>query len=275
MAFIEVNGVRLFWREAGSEHRGGPGQTIVFVHGFQGNAGVWRTQFETLSDRYHTVCLNNRGRDPSALPSGVENYSLDHFAADLDAFIEAQGYDKIALVGWSMGVSTSLAYLKNHGQERVAALILVDGSPSFQQFPRPAEAQAQIDQAATREVAPPGQSTQVWGQEFGSISEDCKAGSMQSMAETDFLPFLLDIKVPTAVLHGRFDERIPYEAGQALAEGIPGARLRNFTTSGHSPMWDAPGRFDREIVHFIARVTATEDKEAFTNREANQRYARR
>ena len=78
--------------------------------------------------------------------------------------------------------------------------------------------------AATREVAPPGQSTQVWGQEFGSISEDCKAGSVQSMAETDFLPFLLDVKVPTAVLHGRFDERIPYEACQALADGIPGAR---------------------------------------------------
>ncbi|HJN92704.1 MAG TPA: alpha/beta fold hydrolase, partial [Dehalococcoidia bacterium] len=96
MGTIEVNGLNLFWHEAGAEHQGaGPGRTIVFVHGFQGNAGVWRTQLESLTDRYHTVCLNNRGRSPSEQPEGVENYTLDHFASDLDAFIEKQGYEAI------------------------------------------------------------------------------------------------------------------------------------------------------------------------------------
>jgi non-heme chloroperoxidase len=280
MATTEVNGVDLFWHEAGTEHKGaGPGRTIVFVHGFQGNAGVWRKQFETLTSRYHTVCLNNRGRSPSEQPEGVENYTLDHFAADLDAFIEKQGYESITLVGWSMGVSTCLQYLKNHGQSRVACLILVDGSPNFQKFPRPAEAAAAIEAAnaaaAKREVAPPGATTAVWGEEFGAISADCMQGSMDAIQASDFLSFLGEITVPTEVFHGRSDERIPFEAGEALALEIPGARLRNFTVSGHSPMWTEPGRFDREIIHFIGRVTSDADeREKFANQSANQRYKR-
>ena len=280
MAFIELNGLQLFWHEAGTQHRDGPpGSTILFVHGFQGNAGVWRRQFETLSDRFHTVCLNNRGRAPSEVPEGVEQFNLDPFAADLDAFVEAQGYDQFCLAGWSMGVSTCLSYLKNHGQERVNSLILIDGSPNFQKFPRPPEAQALIDQAAAdaagREIAPPGETPTIWGEHFSPISADCREGSQNSLREADFLPFLLDIAVPTAVFHGRHDERIPFEAGQALADGIPSAALRNFTVSGHSPMWTEPGRFDREISSFLARVNAREDRESYANRQQNQRYQRR
>ena len=40
-------------------------------------------------------------------------------------------------------------------------------------------------------------------------------------------------------------------------------------------MWTEPGRFDREITSFIARVNAREDRESFANRVLNQRYARR
>lgn len=273
MAFIDVNGVRLFWHEAGAEHRGTPGHTIVFVHGFQGNAGVWRRQFETLTDRYHTVVLNNRGRAPSDAPAGVENYTLDHFAADLDAFIEAQEYDQLTLVGWSMGVSTCLNYLRNHRQDRLQALILVDGSPSFRKFPRPQPHPAE-QEAPAREVAPPGESPEVWGERFGPITDDCRQGSLKAIDEADFLPFLIDVTVPTEVLHGHNDPLVPYAAGEALADGIPSARLRNFTVSGHAPMWDEPGRFDREIGHFIARVTAEIDPDKFENRALNQRYQR-
>ena len=177
-----------------------------------------------------------------------------------------------------MGVSICLNYLKKYGQDLVNCLILIDGSPNFQKFPRPGRAQAAIDAAAEAgppEVAAPGESPTIWGEHFSSISADCLEGSQNSMHGADFLPFLIDVTVPTAIFHGRYDERIPFEAGQALADGIPGAVLRNFSVSGHSPMRTEPGRFDREIRSFIGRINAHEDRESYANREQNQRYQRR
>jgi pimeloyl-ACP methyl ester carboxylesterase len=50
------------------------------------------------------------------------------------------------------------------------------------------------------------------------------------------LKLVRDIRVPTLVIHGRFDPLFPLEHGQYLAENIPGAQLR-VLNMGHSFMW--------------------------------------
>jgi pimeloyl-ACP methyl ester carboxylesterase len=53
---------------------------------------------------------------------------------------------------------------------------------------------------------------------------------------------LKEVRVPTIVLHSRYDQRIPLEMGRALASGIPDAHFvplesRNHILLDREPAW--------------------------------------
>jgi pimeloyl-ACP methyl ester carboxylesterase len=76
--------------------------------------------------------------------------------------------------------------------------------------------------------------------------------------EGESAPFrLADIRVPTLVLHGTDDPMFPFPHGEALAAGIPGARLVPLEGMGHEhpppPVWDT---VVREVAAHTAAATA-------------------
>ncbi len=54
---------------------------------------------------------------------------------------------------------------------------------------------------------------------------------------------LKEIAVPTLVVQGTRDLRVPFECGSYIADKIPGARLYPFENGGHGPNGSAPGEF--------------------------------
>ncbi len=54
--------------------------------------------------------------------------------------------------------------------------------------------------------------------------------------DSDLRPRLVDINMPTIVLHGDSDTQVPYELGQELAAGIPGAEFVTIGGAGHGVM---------------------------------------
>jgi pimeloyl-ACP methyl ester carboxylesterase len=74
---------------------------------------------------------------------------------------------------------------------------------------------------------------------------------LSSQRDTDFTPRLGELRVPTLILHGRFDTaRTPADA-EALAAGIPGARLR-FLDAGHSPMYEVADQVAELVSELMA-----------------------
>jgi pimeloyl-ACP methyl ester carboxylesterase len=67
------------------------------------------------------------------------------------------------------------------------------------------------------------------------------------------------LDVPTLILHGREDERIPFEQGLALASRIRGSRLVPLDTRNHLMRPDEPawGHFLREVDAFLAEDEST------------------
>ena len=128
MPFAEINGLQLFYHEQGPDDPEAP--TIVFVHGTQGNASLWADLIDAVSGRFRCAALNHRGRPPSESPDDPSLYSIEQFADDQAAFIEQRGYRDVTMMGWSLGVRTTLAYLHRHGSGRVGQAILVAGPPS-------------------------------------------------------------------------------------------------------------------------------------------------
>lgn len=245
MPFAEINGLRLFFHEQGDASL----PTVLFVHGTQGNASLWADVIDGLSDRFHCLALNHRGRAPSDAPDDPGAYGIEIFADDLAAFAAQRGLESFSLVGWSLGVRTALSYLQRHGQrhgqERARSLITVGGPPSPRFGGQPL-------QPPDRERTP---EPHRWGATFGPITEACWEGSQASRASCDLEWFLPQIRIPTAIFHGRNDPIAPFAAAEAMAAAIPGAALHPFERSGHAPLLSEPEKFLADAAAFLGKTS--------------------
>lgn len=127
--FTATDGARLHYLEVGS------GPTIVFVPGWRMPAEIWSPQIVHFSRRHRVVAFDPRAQGRSQITAA--GYTLERRALDIKELLERIGGEPVVLVGWSLGVLESLAYAREHGDKRFAALVLVDNSigeeppPSF------------------------------------------------------------------------------------------------------------------------------------------------
>jgi pimeloyl-ACP methyl ester carboxylesterase len=59
------------------------------------------------------------------------------------------------------------------------------------------------------------------------------------------------IRAPTRILWGSRDHLLPPSFGRRLEAAIPGATMIEIPDAGHSPMWENPDAFHRELVAFL------------------------
>jgi non-heme chloroperoxidase len=112
-----TTGVTLHYAEYG--HRGG--EAIIFLHGYTDSWFSFSQVLPLLSPEYHAFALTERGPGDSDKPECC--YTLDDFAADVDAFMDAVSVDEATFVGSSGGAfiaqRVSLGY-----PHRVSRLVL-------------------------------------------------------------------------------------------------------------------------------------------------------
>jgi non-heme chloroperoxidase len=92
-------GVSLHYAEQGDQ----AGEAIVFLHGYSDSWFSFSRILPLLSPEYHAFALTERGHGESDKPECC--YTVDDFAADVDAFMDAVGIGKATLVGHSGGAS--------------------------------------------------------------------------------------------------------------------------------------------------------------------------
>lgn len=129
--FTSSDGVRLHYLEAGPR----VGHTIVFVPGWTMPAWIWQPQIQAFAQRYHVVAFDPRGQGNSDAPSS--GYGPARRGQDIAELIANLEPVPVLLVGWSLGVLDTLAYVRTHGDEKVAGLVLVDNSVGEEPGPPP------------------------------------------------------------------------------------------------------------------------------------------
>ncbi len=124
---IELRGLRLHYLDWGTELAGEAALPLVLLHGLGGAAGEWRRVAEHFQPSYHVVALDQRGHgDSEHAPERA--YATDDFVADLEAFVDALGFERIILCGHSMGGHNTIAFTARHPQ-RVACALANDIPP--------------------------------------------------------------------------------------------------------------------------------------------------
>lgn len=113
-----INGVDLRYVDTGA---GEP--PIVFVHGWTCNRTNWRYQIAEFSKDHRVIALDQRGHGESEKPD--QDYTIEGFADDLMAFIEALGLERPVIVGHSMGGVIALNLVRRY-PEIAAAIVMID-----------------------------------------------------------------------------------------------------------------------------------------------------
>jgi pimeloyl-ACP methyl ester carboxylesterase len=117
MPFVERGGVRVHYEVVGE------GPPVVFLHGAAGNRTMWlHAGYVDGLDGFTRVLVDSRGHGLSDKPADEAAYSLEEYAADVEAVIDAVGAPRVALWGYSSGANVAGAVAERI-PDRVAALI--------------------------------------------------------------------------------------------------------------------------------------------------------
>lgn len=85
---IEVNGVQIFYREAGSRNN----PAILLLHGFPTSSVMFKKLMASLSDRFYLVAPDYPGFGFSGFPAMTSfEYSFENIAACMQGFVEKIG----------------------------------------------------------------------------------------------------------------------------------------------------------------------------------------
>lgn len=246
------------------------GQPILFVHGYSQSRLSWRKQFDgALADDYRLVAPDIRGHGESEKPRGAYD-DADLWAADIQAVIDELGLDDPVLVGWSYGGLVISDYLSVAGTDDVAGINLV-GAISEKGTDDAAriageEFVALGDPLTSRDAA---ESVRA----LADFLDICVEGDLAPREKYFMLGFnavvpphvrealqartvvheetLRSLDVPVLLTHGEEDRVVGVGAAEKHADLLPDAETSFYAGVGHSPFWEAPERFERELRAFV------------------------
>jgi non-heme chloroperoxidase len=267
------DGLRLHVREWGKED----GQPIVFVHGWSQNHLCWAKQYESeLSDELRLVAYDLRGHGMSEAPLEPEHYTDGRlWAEDLAAIIDELGLDRPVLVGWSYGSFVICDYIREHGQERIAAIEFVEGAvklgpAAFGTLIGPGFLEPFAD--ATADDLPsnirgmrtflkgclvkPLPADEVETALCWNIAVPAKVRANLAAREIDCDDVLGALEVPLLVTQGREDIVVLPAMAEHILSVCPTAEASWYDGVGHVPHLEEPERFNRELLEFARRARA-------------------
>ncbi len=268
---VEVNGTRLFYEMAGS------GETIVLVHGNEGDRRHWDFQFMPLAKDFRVIRYDVRGYGKSAMPDPEEPYT-DY--EDLKALLDYLGIDKAHMCGLSMGsgivVDFAIAYpgmcrslipvgpwADGYGigefqspasdslfvvMGRAASIAREKGAKEATDYfwTRNSQFKQTVrSEKALMHVLNVGYDYSWWG-----FINESKRQSLQPFAITR----LNQIGMPTLVITAEYDLEVCKEIVKIMGREIKGSEVIAFKDAGHMMNLEKPEEFNRALVNFINRI---------------------
>lgn len=263
MPEAKINGVELFWIEAGKGEN-----VLLLLHGFPLDHTMWQPQIDYFSERgWKVIALDLRGYGQSR-HNPEEVSTMDLKAQDAAALLDHLGIAKAVVMGLSMGGYVSFAFYRQF-PEKVRALILADtkAEPDAPQARenryKLREAVRQQGSQAARDVMLPVMFSPELHRQGGAMLESLEAimlrtnptaiiSTLPGLAERpDRVPELPGITVPVLVIHGEKDQLMPVGNAQLTAQAIPGAHFVGVPEAGHMANIENAEFFNRAIEDFL------------------------
>ena len=121
---VDVNGIKIFYREAGSP----TAPALVLLHGFPSSSHMFRDLIPHLAERFRLVAPDFPGFGQSDMPDRTKyQYSFMNIAATIARFTEKIGLKKFAIYIFDYGSPVGLRMALKF-PERISAIISQNGN---------------------------------------------------------------------------------------------------------------------------------------------------
>jgi len=237
-----------------------------------GPTDSWRS-YEPVLDRLppetYAISVSQRGHGDSDKPEG--GYRVEDFAGDVVPLLDARGIERAVLAGHSGSCLVARRVALDH-PERIAGLVL-EASPTIL---RDDERLVDFVEATVSGLEDPisaefvrsfvaGTSAAGIGADLVDllVTEILKVpahvwrGTFAGLLQYDDMTELGRMEAPTLLVWGDADALISRDMQDRLSGAIPDARLLVYPALGHTPRWEDPARFSRDLVGFVRRVART------------------
>lgn len=242
---------------------------ILFIHGLRQSHLSWQKQLaDPQLKGFRIVTFDLRGHGDSDKPNGLDAYAnADQWADDVAAVIGATRLRRPVLVGWSLGGYVAGAYLRKYGGGSVAGVNLVDAVTKLSPDLLTKEAGAFTVTTTSHDLATRADATadflatcfyrQPTKAEMrqmlivnGMTARAVNEGFVQTKT-TDLEPVFQAYAGPILLTHGIHDRLVRLAMSERIKAIHPNSRLSLFSQSGHSPFYEEPARYGKELAAFV------------------------
>jgi len=264
---VEVRGLRLHLLESGVSD----GPALCFLHGGAAHAHWFDRVTPAFADRFRVVALDQRGHGESDWPRSPA-YGTEDFAADLLALMDRLGWERMALVGHSMGGHNAMAFAAWY-PARVSALVIVDSRPALppervdrmhERGRRPLRLHPTVEDAVRSfRLLPQGTraerellahlSRAGLARRDGGFKYRFDPACYGARRPVDAWPLLERVEAPTLLVRGELSPVLPRDMMERIRRVIPKASAVEIPRAYHHVMLDDPARFNAALSEFLAR----------------------
>ena len=242
---------------------------LVFLHGLMGFAANWGKIWPQFYRDRPVLVLDQRGHGKSEKPPG--GYSPLEYAEDLSGLLKFVGWEKVHLVGHSMGGRVAMSFAKNFSAQ-CASLIVEDSGAEAKPdretwirnllggIPTPFHTRTEVkDFFAIHFAKDPLTGgflqTNLEAQSDGDINwrfrpeamiETVMLGRCQNFA-ADFARLIQ----PTLILRGEYSMEFPAEEAERMSASRHNTQLVTIPGAGHYIHSEKPAEFSRALQLFL------------------------
>ncbi len=215
-----------------------PQWTIVFIHGFGGQASQWKYQLRKFGNANRVIALDLRGHGQSDKPTG--DYTMAEIQSDLETALDVLGVkNQIVLVGHSFGGAIVTEYASHH-PERIARLILVASSGEYKIRPL-------FRFALSLPVSVIRLLTPLTGGKLSASPHVLKSMHENTLSKWNGWSMFRSLAVPTTIIRGHRDDVFERTHFEEVTRAIPGSNDEDIGSSGHMVMLERREAVNRAI----------------------------
>lgn len=280
---LAVNKLNVSYTDEGPDNA----SVIILIHGFPLNKSMWNKQVDVLIEKCRVIAYDVRGYGSSE--PGTDDFSIELFANDLIALMDALKIERATLCGLSMGGYIALNAIENY-PKRFDALILCDttcAADTSEAKEKRLMAIESIDKYCVEHYANESLKNLFAPESFVTNRESIM-WVKEMITETPVKTFsktlialakrretcdkLDKIEVPVLILVGSEDKITPPNMAMFMQNNIRGAQLRIVEHAGHLSNIENTYEFNEHLLNFIDSVNQQPEKYVKRDRLVSEVY---
>lgn len=235
----------------------GEGEVLLLLHGLFGALSNWQDVLNHFSQRYRVVIPLMPIFEMNILKLSVEG--LANFIHD---FVEFKGFNRVNILGNSLGGHVALVYVKKY-PEKVHSLLLTGSSGLYENafgasYPRKGDKEYLKQRISLTFYDPASTTDELVDEVFETIQDKGKLLRILTMAKSairhNMRKDLPGFKMPVCLIWGKQDTITPPEVCEEFHQLLPNSEKHYIEQCGHAPMMERPVEFNHIASSFYAKL---------------------